>query len=715
MNHVLISYSRVDSDHAQALVQGLLTMGIEAWIDQRDIPCSVPWFEEIQASIRSSRAMVVIDTPAWHASDYCAAELSEAVAWQVQVIYLEKSQSPDVRRDIDDVVAALSAQSLVARNATELRTAAHEWDQRGRPRTLLVRGSRLRDLRSVPSEMWLPRPDVVSSFVRRSLRGQRQRRLVRGFLAAALVLSFGVVAVVNETKKRAETGFASSIAGSTIQSLSRSVGVRSPFAALDLAVRAYNEGHNEYFTRNALVEALRRRTPVSSTRAVSADKAPAGMQSRQVVRRGGFAASFEPGGHRVEIRRGGQLLRTLMLRGRISSAAFSPGGEAIAVAASNEILQFDLESGSITQTLQGSPDELVTVSWPREGTQLMATDVRGRRLAWEVSPGSEIPAPAGRWYVAASLLPGTSRVALLSRDGTVDIADTDQRQILLTTKAATGPTVRLATSPLGQIGVLSPSTGVAHLLDGAGKDTGRIPLTGCTANDLAFDRSGHLVVACEEGILLVDLTTGAHVKLGLDGAGAWSVAVAGEGLVIGTTDGALAQLEADGSIRWNSQSLTCPGSIRWLAAAPDRAVVFNAGAGSGTQFCAFRISLQDGPIDVDHMVSGVDVSSTQAVAVSPDGSLVARGAPDGSVSVADTHSLSLRDRISGLPGPVRGLAFDQDSRRIVAVTQSGRAFVLNPPWAGKDLSELARAAEQRLRRAIAAGLYNPPPSGPPAD
>jgi len=66
------------------------------------------------------------------------------------------------------------------------------------------------------------------------------------------------------------------------------------------------------------------------------------------------------------------------------------------------------------------------------------------------------------------------------------------------------------------------------------------------------------------------------------------------------------------------------------------------------------------------------------LAFSPDGSLLACGLTDGSVSLCDGRTGTLQHVIQVGPGEITGLAFNADSLRLVATGSSGRTTVIDP-------------------------------------
>ena len=74
MTHVFISYSHQDTDFANRLADGLVSLGVESWIDRAGIQAGERWSSSIQEGLDASRALVLILSPGSMASTNCEDE-----------------------------------------------------------------------------------------------------------------------------------------------------------------------------------------------------------------------------------------------------------------------------------------------------------------------------------------------------------------------------------------------------------------------------------------------------------------------------------------------------------------------------------------------------------------------------------------------------------------------------------------------------------------
>ena len=80
MSHILISYSRKDSDFAGKIVQALAENNLDTWIDWEAIPKGEDWWQHIQSGIEEADAFLFLISPDSISSKVCGEELDHAVA-----------------------------------------------------------------------------------------------------------------------------------------------------------------------------------------------------------------------------------------------------------------------------------------------------------------------------------------------------------------------------------------------------------------------------------------------------------------------------------------------------------------------------------------------------------------------------------------------------------------------------------------------------------
>src|SRR4051812_43691910 len=79
-NRLFVSYSRRDAAFVRKLCAGLLTQGIDSWVDWEDIPPSAEWMDEIRRGIDSADAFAFVISVDSVVSKVCGEELGHAVA-----------------------------------------------------------------------------------------------------------------------------------------------------------------------------------------------------------------------------------------------------------------------------------------------------------------------------------------------------------------------------------------------------------------------------------------------------------------------------------------------------------------------------------------------------------------------------------------------------------------------------------------------------------
>lgn len=79
MNHIFISYSRHDIDFARYTRALLENLGFYVWMDEKRLSPGVDWWDEIEASIDSCLAFVIIMSPASRESVFCRNEILRAL------------------------------------------------------------------------------------------------------------------------------------------------------------------------------------------------------------------------------------------------------------------------------------------------------------------------------------------------------------------------------------------------------------------------------------------------------------------------------------------------------------------------------------------------------------------------------------------------------------------------------------------------------------
>jgi len=183
-----------------------------------------------------------------------------------------------------------------------------------------------------------------------------------------------------------------------------------------------------------------------------------------------------------------------------------------------------------------------------------------------------------------------------------------------------------------------------------------------------------------------------------------SVTTAGEKLVSATNLGNLYVLDA--SLEEVGRATTqSPQTIRPLRATPDGHYVFHGGTGLGTMTCGLRCDFGSKETKWDHFIFPDQYAhESRAVAVSPNGKLVAFGFADGTVRLYGTESMQPVVILRPFSGEVRGLAFGGDDGRLVIASRDGDIAVEAVDTEIASLADKKARAGEIVGRALGFGL-----------
>ena len=120
MSDVFISYSRKNSAFAHRLIEKLIFLGKDAWVDCEGIPLTSPnWWADIQAGIEGADNFVFHPQPGLMASVVCNMELDYAMELSKRIV-------PVIYRDVETRDAFASIADFVPDEAMEERLAGKD-------------------------------------------------------------------------------------------------------------------------------------------------------------------------------------------------------------------------------------------------------------------------------------------------------------------------------------------------------------------------------------------------------------------------------------------------------------------------------------------------------------------------------------------------------------------------------------------------------------
>lgn len=213
-----VSYSRKDIDFARALKTSLEESGRRVWIDLEGIQPTAEWLQEILRAIERSRAFLFLISPDSVLSRFANLEVSHAASHGkhiVPILYrpIEDGEAPEQiakrqwvdaqpTRDFSEIqenlAAALDRDPAWVDFHTRLTLRAAEWQTRGFPRDLLLRGNELRaavhELSIQADREPVPR-QIHWDFIAASQRAARRRRARSTLLTLGIVCSIAVLAL----------------------------------------------------------------------------------------------------------------------------------------------------------------------------------------------------------------------------------------------------------------------------------------------------------------------------------------------------------------------------------------------------------------------------------------------------------------------------------------------------------------------------------------
>jgi hypothetical protein len=768
VHHVFVSYSRSDGGWVHGLARRLEQQHLDVWVDQRDIPVTVPWLTEVRDAIEEAALFLRCDSPAFGVSASCGAEVG----------FAEQAAKPQfavqVGTDLDGCAASirrtLAEISPVRARRTELRVLARDWDRAGRPRNLLVaRGHR----RRLASGLALspPSTEAEEGFLRASTIRTRVRALITAVvvtLTATSLLSIGALRAAQDLINHDNSQLAN--ASGQVQS-GLGLIAQDPYSGLQLAAADggdENAWHADVVTQalaeptpddafvipgarwfaatpvgaevfltdaagrewrhpSAASQALQQATtvPAAGVPAPATAAAPTGGEAAGSGT-GGLTASGNPHSGMVQVFRQGRLWRTIDFDVVAGALAFSPDGRFLAATGGRQVEVADLASAQVRIQLRGATGPLLDVAWSADGTHVWALD-DDRVFSWLTgSAVTLIDNPAATFN---SVLPAASH------DDTWIVG----AHALTEISVATGKPLRSITLPdtllsagAAPDGSLALVSGQRHLwvvpLSGTAGPR-HITLKGCSLGRPTFATDAVAYEPCIGASLL---------RLSLPAAAVTTViTVSPGGVFAATADPSTGTVYAGdeagylyvvrGSHAVPIEASHCDPEVEHIGVAPGGRSVLPVGNGSGQGTCT-AIGLRSagdpgnpGSWTWNHLLEPQEQSVyASAVAFSPHGGSFAIGYSNGVITIHPTVNVTPTLVENTTDGMVRDMLTLPDSDLII-VTSTGMVQRLTLCDSCVSDANLARVANDRLQLAKRLGLItlkrvpagsDTPPSGP---
>jgi WD40 repeat protein len=633
-----ISYARKDQPFVRQLYDALMALERDPWVDWELLPAA-NWMDDIRSQIDAAPAVVFVLSPDAIASPICAQELGHALAQNKRIIpivcrdvaadtvpefvrklnwiyFLDLNQ---INEKAKTLVAAMDVDLNWVHAHARLLVRAQEWESKGYDRSLLLRGSDLKE-----SEEWLafaadrqmPRPTPLQSkYVLASRKAQisRQRYTLTGVTSALLVTTgLAIYALIQSriaTQQR-NTAISRMLAA---QSTASATGA---LPHLDLAllqsVAAYriqqtSEAQQGLFNRLVETNRLKKYIHTSST-----------LVSQAVSPDGRTVAMGDVHG-RITLWDAETLQQKLELEhgeGFVEGLAFSPDGKTLASADVHRVILWDLLTGKKGRTLENNGGGRVTqIAWHPDGATLI-TNGDGI-VFWDVATGEE-------------------RAAIKPHD------DVDLRRLAF---SPDGKTIATGGDDSGRVRLWDVATGKPRTILSGHKG-------GVTA--LAFSRDGLLLASGgrDGAIVIWDVSKGAQrASLNRHTDYVQSVAFSPDGKTLASGS------NNDIIILWNVISgepaeylFAYTNGVSGVGFTRDGKELVSHGFNS--TFIAWNLETPK----YRNLLKGHSERVT-ALAISPDGATIASGSEDMTVRLWDVVSAQERAVLKGHSDGIEALAF----------------------------------------------------------
>jgi WD40 repeat protein len=655
MSDLFISYSRKDTEFVRRLHVAFEQAGKDAWADWEDIAPSADWMAEIYRAIEDADGFVFVLSPDSVGSEVCGRELAHAAGNNKRIIpILAREVDPKLVpepagrhqwisfADGDDFDAAFAELQQALETDLEWVAAhtrwlgrAREWEQGGRDRGLLLRGT---DLSS--AESWLsersegqgPEPTALQTeyIVTSRQAASRRQRLGFALVAVALVVATALAAVALVQRNQANT-----------------------------QKRVAQEQ-----TRRAEAEVLAARAEQVSR----SDPALGVRLAAEAVRTSDTA---RPEATLISLVSG--LRDDLLLQGHsagVSAVAYSPDGEQLATASYDGTARiWDTSTGAQLRVLDAHTERVQDVAYSADGSRIATASLDGTARLWDAATGAQVALLRSRGpKISVAISPDGRLVATGNYGGRAEIWDVARREPVHVLRGHHHPVTAIEFSPDGKLVAAANGDGTVEIWNVA---TGKPRLSpqghsnGLTG--VAFSPDGRLFATSglDRTVEIRRVATGTKLKtIRVSNAVVNDVAFSPNGERIATTS-------ADNIARlWDLSTGRMlerfPGTSDQpidVAFSPDGKEIATAGLDGAARIWDITDKLD--PIDLD----AAD-ATLQDLAVRPDGATIVAGALDGRTFVWNANTGARLAATQSPYGGISGLASDPSGSRL-AVAGSG--------------------------------------------
>lgn len=694
-----ISYAREDGPFARELVERLTSLDWNVWIDEKDIPPSVPWMTEIKHAIDESMMVVALESSHWNTSDACQIEVKLAEQGRVPIHHITPGQDP-LEQIVEQVTHAYQGLPEWRPIALQAAASASIWETAGRKKSLLVRGRPLTAMRKSLSQ----NPEDFSPSATAFIRFCRQRAIRRwvagiAFGLVAPILGLGILTSLQLTEKVNEK-VAKNIADATFAAEQRTYADWNVYSGIE---RTTQDAVNTYIGYVQLFSFLSDQTPIQWDSAAVLEQGPKSAKSPDGIK----TATVHGAGIIVTTAKGET--RKLLTSAAATSLAWSPDSRWLAVTTAKGA---DIVSVENTQVipLRGGVGTTNNVRWV--GSQRVAVAGTAGTGTWQVFDGVPVASLDGVRY-------GTTvgnDLYTVNAEGTISKTNTESGSSeVLAWERPPNATPTSMDSQGTQVAIaFDADIPFLHVFDASSGSSRDISMPECSPIGLSLSPDGNsayltcLSTAVNQS--RVDLNTGTVSSMPVQHQAVYGVRALQDRVLWGGIYGGVFESSLDltpkGLLTSNAG---CNAPIRKFVGQADGATFFQIGDATGSFGCASRIKIGD-EVKVNRLVlDPTDGHAVPDAATSPDGSLIAYGLSDGRIRVLTASNFYPVYFAQVLSSQVRAVFFSPDGSTLFVAGLDGAIVAL--PIADdagvEGAAPLFDNAVSKLQNAVNWGIYQP--------
>lgn len=699
---IFVSYSRRDQAVVLPLVDRLRQAGFQPWLDQRSIPVSVPWLEEIRHAVRSSVLFLIIESPHWRASTNCRREAAMAHEFAKPILTIAASET-----DHDEVPTRIAEAYLEAEPTESPRARlladSGRWQSAGRPNGHLPRGRTLRELRQVLR--LAPPDDNAHAFIRAAQSAARRRFVLSGIatlLTVTLWLGWRFTAELDgAVQERHAQALGELQSWRTISAALEA----APYEGVRRAIDSASAASPSFSALWGLGDALDTNLPISIANPDGHSPRVAGeLKSGTTASRSGNSATYVPGRSSVDVTGQSTGSTAIPVDGRVTAMSWSPDGRQLAAAGPGGVRIVRVSTGTTVTLLRGLDGAVDGLAWPD------STTIVGRSgtisATWQIGSGRLLK-QSNAWFMGLAANTDRSQLVALDRGGSYYRIDSEG---VSSPVKIPGAETSYALAWVGDRWVIgsrnSSGKGFLTTVSMTGKPSEPIYLGACWPTSIAAGPNQSALVVClaEFSFLTIDLNTKRIDTTPVDVQPA-SLAVDQQGRVlVGSVYGEFNRVEnGRGQLvgKWGS---LCWGGSDLMVGSPDKSQLFTAGASARSGCLQMRPDL-DAPSNAHTIVPEREgMTNVRAATWSPDGSVVVVGFASGEVWLFDVNTYYSRQLSVPTGAEIRGLAFTADGSSLIVVTRAGEIVEMPATLPLATTADRVAEARRRVQIGVDGGL-----------